>query len=305
MHFNISLEKYSKHLPNFMKLWIREGVFLKNMIYIVVGALLSVFIILAIFSMLNIIRFGETSDFVIMGVLSSTAVYGFYDYFRLKKIREIDKRIPDFLRDLAESRRAGMTFTRAIMLASKGEYGALTGEIKKMAQQISWGCSISEALETFAKRVNTPLAKRAASLINEASRSGGSVSEILIAAARDTREIQEVKAERRISMISYVVVVYIATFVFLAVVAIVCSTFLPAMIQSDISGLSSVGGFSIGGGADVEEMFSLFYYAALIQSFGSGMVAGIFENGEYSTGIKHSFILILVTWLVFKFLIKI
>ena len=305
MRFNIFLEKYSKHLPNFMKLWIREGVFLKNMIYIVVGFLLSVFIILAIFSMLNIIRFGETSDFVIMGVLSSTAVYGLYDYLRLKRINEIDRRIPDFLRDLAESRRAGMTFTRAIMLASKGEYGVLTSEIKKMAQQISWGCSISEALETFANRVNTPLAKRAASLINEASRSGGSVSEILIAAARDTREIQEVKAERRISMISYVAVVYIAAFVFLAVVAIVCSTFLPAMMQSNISELSSVGGLSVGMGANPKEMLSLLYYAAVIQSFGSGMVAGIFENGEYSSGIKHAFILVLVSWILFKFLIHV
>ena len=305
MRFNISLEKYSRYLPNFMKIWIREGKFAKKIIYFITGLLFSIFIVLAILSSLNIIRFGQTSDFIVLGVLSSTAAYGLYDYFRLKRIREIDKRIPDFLRDLAESRRAGMTFTRAIMLASKGEYGALTDEIKKMAQQISWGCSISKALETFAKRVDTPLAKRAASLINEASRSGGSVSEILIAAARDTREIEEVKAERRISMISYVAVVYIAAFVFLAVVAIVCSTFLPAMIQSNISELSSVGGFSMGGGTDVNEMLSLFYYAALIQGFGSGMVAGIFENGDYSSGIKHAFILVLVSWIVFKFLIHI
>jgi flagellar protein FlaJ len=305
MKLKISSKNMSKYLPNFMKIWIREGRFPKMIVYLVTGVLFSIFIVLAVFSFLGMIKYGQTPDYIVLAVLSSTATYGLYDYYRMKRIREIDKRIPDFLRDLAESRKAGMTFTSAIMLASKGDYGVLTNEIKKMAQQISWGSSVSEALETFAKRVDTHLAKRAASLINEASRSGGSVAEILNAAARDTREIEEVKAERKIEMISYVAVVYVAAFVFLAVVAIVCSTFLPAMIQTSVSELPAFGGFSMGGGADVNEVLSLFYYAALIQGFGSGMVAGIFESGEYSSGIKHAFVLVLISWIVFKLFIHV
>ena len=306
MKINFSSRKIGRYLPDFVKVWVREGNFLRNIVYIVSGISFFSFLFLAILSLFKFIKF-STVDLIVLAVLSSTATYGLYDYYRLKKIREIDRRIPDFLRDLAESRRAGMTFTKAIMLSSKGEYGPLTQEIKKIAQQISWGCSVSEALEIFAKRVNTPLAKRAASLINEASRSGGSVSEILNAAARDAREIEEVKAERKISMISYVAVVYVAAFVFLAVVAIICSTFLPAMLQSTTSGLPSISGSSIGigGGSSVKEVISLFYYAALIQAFGSGMVAGVFENGEYSSGIKHAFVILLVTWIAFKFIVKV
>ena len=41
-------------------------------------------------------------------------------------------------------------------------------------------------------------------------------------------------------------------------------------------------------------------FSTLIQSFGMGLVAGVFEEGNMISGIKHVFIMVLIAWVVFK-----
>lgn len=61
----------------------------------------------------------------------------------------------------------------------------------------------------------------------------------------------------------------------------------------------------MGGGISSSQIIPIFFYAALIQGFGSGLVAGVFEEGNLPAGIKHAFIIVLVTWLTFKSIIGI
>jgi len=47
----------------------------------------------------------------------------------------------------------------------------------------------------------------------------------------------------------------------------------------------------------------LFFYATIIQTAGMGAITGIFEEGTVLSGIKHMFVMILVTWIIFKFIV--
>jgi flagellar protein FlaJ len=194
-----------------------------------------------------------------------------------------------------------MTFTNAILFTSKGNYGLLTDEIKRIAQQISWGSSVEDALKTFAKRINTVSVNRTISLIIEASRSGGNVAEVLDVAANDAREIKQLEAERRVNMASYVVVIYVSMFVFMAIVAILAGVFIPTITGSEAQGLSQTMGGS--GLISQAEIIQVFYFATLVQSIGTGLVAGVFEDGQLESSVKHIFILVLISWLVFKFML--
>ena len=220
----------------------------------------------------------------------------------MRRVRKIDARFPDFVRDLAESRRAGMTFTKAIMYSSKGNYGVLTPEIQKIARQISWGSSVENALTAFAKRVNTKLIKRTISLIIETSRSGGNVADVLEAASRDAREIKLIESERRASMMSYVAVIYVGMGVFLLILVVLCTGFLPAMVGTGAQGLhqTAMQKSDLMTQGDVTQ---LFFLAALIQSGLMGIVAGVFEEGNPVFGVKHTFIMLLIVWLIFKLVV--
>ena len=99
--------------------------------------------------------------------------YGLFYNREAKRILAIDEKFPDFLRDLAESARAGMTLPRALVTAAQGTYGTLTSDIKTMAAQVDWGVDFGEALTRFAQRTKTPLIDRTVSLVVEAQRAGG------------------------------------------------------------------------------------------------------------------------------------
>ncbi|MCK5111942.1 MAG: type II secretion system F family protein [Thermoplasmatales archaeon] len=291
------------HKPDFIKNLILTGQVTRFIVMVATAVAASIFVLLAILSLLGIIQnFGTPVDYLVLAVLSVTGIYGMYAYLQVRKISKIDNIFPDFVRDLAESRRAGMTFTKAILFASKGNYGILTPEIQKISQQVSWGSSVTDALIAFSKRVRTKSIGRTISLIIEASKSGGNVADVLDVAAKDAREIKMLEAERKANMASYVVVIYVGAFVFLAIIAILCVSFIPSMTGSSTAGLQgTMGGSSV----RQEEILPIFYYATLVQGFGSGLVAGVFEDGNLSSSVKHIFILVFVNWIAFKILLGI
>ena len=244
---------------------------------------------------------GDFNDYVVLCILSGTSIYGFYQYARSRYIWKIENAFPEFVRDLAGSRKVGLTLPKAIQIASKGNYGILTKEIKKMSKRISWGSSVVDTFSDFAKRLDAPLINKIVSLIIEANKGGGSVADVLDSAHRYAREIQFMKKERKSNMMSYVAIIYVSTMVFLVIILILAKQFLPMLCGESMSGLAGMtSGTSM---ISLHDITLIYFYAAIIQSMGSGFVAGVFEEGRLSAGVKHAFILTLITWLSFKFLV--
>jgi len=302
------METYEKK-QGMIKNLVLTGQLTRFTIYLIAAVPASVFIVMALLVQLDVIgelvlgplTIGTAADFVLFAVFLGTGTFGIYEALRLRRVRKIDERFPDFVRDLAESRRAGMTFTKAIMHSSKGNYGVLTSEIKKISQQISWGSSVDDALSAFARRINTKLIRRTISLIIEASRSGGNVADVLDAASKDAREIRLLETERRGSMMSYVAVIYVGMAVFLLIIALLCGTLIPAMTGEGAAGLAGARGAK--GGITEEDIIPVFFYATLAQSVGMGLVTGVFEEGNVVSGVKHVFVMVVITWCVFKFVV--
>jgi len=204
-----------------------------------------------------------------------------------------------------------MTLANAIISASRGEYGKLTPEIRRMASQISWGVSATEALMLFSKRVDTPLVHRVCGLIIKASAAGGNIADVLTMSSTDTKESQNMFSERRSNMSTYIMIIYIAFFVFLVTVLILNKTFLPrmeAVAQQTGVGTSSGGAAAPSGAAfsikpeTIPQIKALFFYAALVHAVGDGILAGVMDNGKIANGLRHSFIMTLIAYVFMRFL---
>jgi len=250
--------------------------------------------------------------FIMIGLMCGFGPIGIYEGSQNTKIIKLEERLADFLRDLAEASRSGQTLHEAIQTASGGEYGELLPEIQHMARQISWGVSATEALTRFSERVRTPLVKRAVTLINEASAAGGDVSRVLEAAANDTKEIQMLQRERKIQMTLYVAVIFVSFVVFLVVILIVYATFVPQMKkmaldqehgggEDEIETTESTAAFSPVN-VDFDEIKILFIAAALVHAIGDGLVAGLMGSGRMTDGLKLSFAMIMIVFVIFGFL---
>lgn len=240
----------------------------------------------------------RAQDFFILTVLSLMAPYALYEWSTLRRIHNIELTIADFLRDLAESTRAGMTLHAAIRKASHGSYGELTDEIITMALQISWGVSAIDALKLFSERVRTPLIARSVALITEASLAGGNVADVLKSAADNTKEIQLISRERQSAMSIYTSVIYMSFFILMGVLMAIYAMFLPTAVEATTSAAPLGQTSFLPEQIDVGFFQLIFAGAILIQGFGGGMVAGVISRGKVMAGFRYSFLMVLIGYLI-------
>ncbi len=210
---------------------------------------------------------------------------GIFDYIRNKRIREIENRLPDFLRDVAEASRFGMTLADAIVSASKGRYGILTNEIRKMAYQIEWGVPVGVALESFLSRASTPLTKRIISTIIKSNEAGGNVSDVLNMVADYSREVQQLNKEKYSQLSSYTVVLLIAYGVFLVTILILNVQFFPQMIKAGQGATGTVSNNIASINVSIIPTVKLIFAGAIIvHAVGDGLMAGVLKDGRYESG---------------------
>jgi len=240
----------------------------------------------------------EWVDWLAIGLMAFCGPYGFYTTYQFKRIRDIESRLPDFLRDVSEGGRFGMTLADSIKVSSRGRYGRLTPEIQRMAAQIDWGVPATDAIKLFIDRVDTPLVRRMTSIVIKANDAGGNVADVLDMVAHDARETLLNRNERSIAMSTYTVVIYVAFAVFLATIFILNSTFLPQMIKAgnQISeGTENMSGVPIQVQSDVvPEVQLIFVISVVIHAFGDGILAGVLQDGRVANGLRHSFIMLLI-----------
>ena len=244
-------------------------------------------------------------DFIVFGLLTAIGPIGFYNHLKAQKKREIEEHLPDFLREVSSSTSSGMTVFDAIISASQGDHGKLTSELKMMASQLSWGIPVDEALENFAKRINTPAIKRIVVTINKALMIGGNTSSVFEAAAREIDQSKLIEQQRKAEMSLYSIVIFISFFVFLAVILIIDKTIFSAIfdLQSKMPAGTSIGNSALSisnvNPTDLKDVFLVF---VLVQSVGGGLLGGFMMDGKLSSGVRYGFALILVSFFVFKFM---
>ena len=249
-------------------------------------------------------------DFIVLGLIAMMGPYGIIASAHLRRIGKIEDRLPDFLRDVAEAGRFGMTLPDAIVVASRGRYGLLTDEIKKMASQLEWGVPVATALRLFEERVPTPLVRRVVSIVTRANEAGGNVADVLTMVAHDTQTYQQSQKARQISMLTYVTVIYISFFVFLVTIYIMAAVFLPQMVLAG-KGISSSSTLTTAGGGSavnlqfsvVPQLFLAFLVAVIVHAVGDGVMAGVLQSGKFAEGFQHAVIMLLAGWMIMRFVV--
>ena len=79
---------------------------------------------------------GVLGNMIILSVFIVAVPQLIFNYLSYREMKEVELRFPHFLRDLVESTRAGLPLHKAIIFAKDTDYGPLSKEIKKMANQL-------------------------------------------------------------------------------------------------------------------------------------------------------------------------
>ncbi len=219
------------------------------------------------------------------------------------KEKENNEMFLEFARDLVESVKTGTPISRSIFNLKGKYYGSLTPHIQKLANQISLGISVRHSLEVFSRDVNSRVVKRAVRLISEAEKAGGDIEKILESVANSVNETEKLKKERKAAVYSLVVQGYIIFLIFVVIMLVMQFKILP--MTTDVASINVEGqgfGGGFGGGninVDEEELTKPLLYLLVVQGLFAGLVIGKLAEGKVKSGIKHSFIMVGVSLLLY------
>jgi len=286
---------------------------------------------------------GTLGNIIIIAVFVSTGPYFLYRYSRLMWLRSLEQQFPNFVRDLADSSRSGMSFAEAIRLATKAHYGKLSPEIEKINNRLSWGTPFLRTLDIFGKDVkdSKPITE-ALEIIRQSYESGGSIAATLDSVARDMVMLKEAEAERSSLVKQQVMIMYGIFFMFLGISIMIIYVMVPMIkSQADIESSDMIGfGFTnpccttncqpdcLGECIkDSQSVFpcsyfsmvcsffnapegigcyylALFFTVVMIQGLFTGLISGQLGENSVISGAKHSMIMMLSSIGIFIFLAK-
>ncbi|MFH1801363.1 MAG: type II secretion system F family protein [archaeon] len=259
----------------------------------IAGIVSGVLIILISFFFID----SQTFYFMLgIGIIFGVFPFVFTTIQESRIANEKEEMFLEFSRNLVESVKTGTPISKSIINMKDRAYGVLSENVKKLGNQISMGIPLNTALQTFAKDVHNKTISRALTLIGQAEKAGGDIGEILESVAEAVRVSDKLKKERRAAISTLVVQGYIIFFVFMMIILVMQFKILPMV--SGIADVNLVGGVNLAGaGIEQKEISGAFLYLILIQGFFSGLAIGKLAEGNVKSGIKHSFILMLMAFI--------
>lgn len=250
--------------------------------------------------------FGENLFYFLIGIAMTVIALPFVatTIFETNLEKEKNEQFLEFARALAENVKGGTPIGQSIRNMRNKNFGSLTENIGKLANQISMGIPMSKALDTFADDIGSITVKRAISLIKEAEMAGGKIDDILDSVASSIYQVEKLKKERAAAISSLVVQGYIIFFIFIGIMLVMQFKIIPLTEEvNSVGGLEGIGGaggigVSSEGGFSTDDLSRPLLWMLLLQGLFSGLAIGKLSEGSVKAGVKHSFVMTIAAFLI-------
>ncbi len=237
-----------------------------------------------------------------------------YRYNKYRWVKSLEDQFPNFVRDLADSKRSGMSFPESVKLATRANYGNLSAEVQRMHNKLSWGIHFDKVLDMFRERArDSKIISESLTIIKESYQSGGDIASTLGAIAADIIMLKETEAERVSMLKQNVMIMYGVFFMFLGIAIMIIFVMIPMINDQPLpqSGgfgfaftnpcegvlvfpcntLGSVGSFLNAPEGIASYYISIFFLVVMVQGIFTGLIAGQIGENSIIAGGKHALIM--------------
>lgn len=251
----------------------------------------------------NIQLISEIQNYIIIFIVIILIPFTIFYEIRAWRMRKIDERMPDLLKDLSNMNGSGVLFSNSLKILADSNMGILSKELKRLKEDLSWGTSTSRVLLKLENNIRTATSSRILHTLIKANESTGDLKSVLSVTAEQVKSEEELKKERSSDMAVYIITIYVAFFVFLFVVYILAMYFFPQSVSFKSASQGMEAALIGNGFFNIKEYTMLMFHSTLIQAFASGLVAGKMGQGSIYLGLKHSVTMIILTYVVFTMFI--
>ncbi|MEM3975880.1 MAG: type II secretion system F family protein [Desulfurococcaceae archaeon] len=197
-----------------------------------------------------------------------------------RRQRGLVRSVADFLRDVSEVRKTGLSPEKCIILVSSRSYKNLTPIIERAAASLSLGLNLEEALRKALKGVKEWFVIASLRFLTDSILVGGGAPDVIDTLARFTQVLSELEEETRRRMRSQVVLPYLGA-VLLASTPMIILYMLLSLARIPI--------------ATVTPLLLVLSLGSLINSYIMGLIAGKASQATMAAGFQHAIVLTLVT----------
>ncbi len=190
--------------------------------------------------------------------------------------------VTNFLRDLVENRKTGLSPEKSIQSLADRDYGKFSKFLKLMSAEISWGIPLKQIFDDFRTRVKNWICLVNLYLLIDTIEVGGGTEESLEILAEFAEETRELEIERRSQLAPLFLVPYMGAGIL---------TITTLMLLQLFTNMSIIGGTMIA----TKELTKMLVTPLILHSFILGIVTGKIVSGRVSAGFKHAIVLIIVS----------
>lgn len=240
-----------------------------------------------------------TSLFALPFLLAAVPYAYFYERNR-RYDRRVRNRFPAALEIVADADANGVPLDDALELVARRTSGVLEAEFDRLSRDVALTDDLPGAFERFAERLGVPAVTRIVRLLDDSFRATNDLEPILRVATDDLETRNRIRGRQRRNMHPYALVVALGVLVYVAIVIVFNTQFLPVattLSRQPQHGLSRVP-LQIGeiSAATYRE---LFFHSALIQAAANGLLLGKLVDNRLASGVKYAAALTAATLVAF------
>ena len=197
----------------------------------------------------------------------------------------MEKGISNFLRDLTETRKTGLSPEACISNLSGRDYGAFSKELQKMSSDIGWGIPMRNVIMSFVKKTKSWMSQIVMFLLLEAVDVGGGTIAMIESLARFNNMTQEVEKEKKMSVRPYMIMPYFGA------ILLVSTTLMTLLFTTNTI---AMGGETAASAANTDNLSMIFTVSVITHCYLIGLVCGKISEESLAAGFKHAAILVLI-----------
>ena len=232
--------------------------------------------------------------------LVAAVPFAYFHQQRRERSRTLRGELPVALEVISDADSNEVPLGESFSLVARRMSGPLKQELQRIDRDLRWTDDIRGALGRFADRTTVPAVNRIIHLLQESIRATNDLAPVLDVVADDLSARNDVRERQRRNMRPYVLVVFVGVVVYLGIVVMFDSHFLPVAAEVASSSARSLSGTPLTlGDVPVETYHRLFIHSALIQALGNGLLLGVLIDNRVRSGVGYAAVLVAVQLLVF------
>lgn len=215
-----------------------------------------------------------------------------FQYYKIAKINyNAEDAIPNFIRDVTESQKIGLSPEKSIIEATRRKnYGQFSRFLELIRSQIEWGTPLRRTFENIRQKVRSWFVVVNFAMMIETIQIGGNSTQALEILSEYSEKERESQINRRALLKPYIILAFVWSILIAITTTIVALTtsLMTTVVSTSLSPVTVLA---------MQDQMKTFSVGIILQCWISGFFIGKISEGNLAAGFKHSAMLAVTAYI--------